>query len=212
MNDPSRRENEHFENEVLRIARARWPSAAFSGAMIIDGREVDGVFDTEECVHVIEATTSRKRDKAKDDIEKLTKSLDRLQATSGTRAVRGWFITRDEPTADQRRVADKHRSIINTLSFSQFQMAIVDSKAYLRARDDYPFGSVRDPAPKPSSRPRRLVPDVLGVLRSEGLAIPDKMRGTVVWRPNRSDRARIGRMISAPTELCDSVLERCSSL
>ena len=153
MNDPTRRENEHFENEVLRIARARWPSAAFSGTRIIDGREVDGVFETEECVHVIEATTSRKRDKAKDDIEKLTKSLDRLQATSGTRAVRGWFITRDEPTADQRRVADKHRSIINTLSFSQFQMAIVDSKAYLSARDDYPFGSVRDPAPKPSSRP-----------------------------------------------------------
>jgi len=45
-----------FENEVRRIARQLWPAAAHDGAAIINGRETDGVFVTEECVHLIECT------------------------------------------------------------------------------------------------------------------------------------------------------------
>jgi len=72
--------------------------------------------------------------------------LGKLKRKSGTRAVRGWWITRDEPTADQRKISDKHRDSVNTLSFSQFQARLIDSRAYLNARDNYVFGSVRDPA------------------------------------------------------------------
>lgn len=152
MNDAIRRENAQFENEVRRIARALWPSAEFDGATVMEGQERDGVFATEDCIHVVEATTSRNKEKARQDLIKITKLSKKLQNRSGNLAVRGWFVTRDEPTADQHDVAKKYKNNINTLSFSQFQARLIDSKAYLSARDDYVFGSVRDPAtgqPKP---------------------------------------------------------------
>ena len=59
-------------------------------------------------------------------------------------------------------------------------------------------------------RARRLVSDVLHVLQSEGLAVPDKTRGMTIWRPDRGKRARVGRMIAAPTITDDPVLIKCS--
>ena len=59
---------------------------------------------------------------------------------------------------------------------------------------------------------RRLVPDVLRVLQSEGLAAPDRSRGAVIWRPDRSSRTRVGRMISAPATDKDAVLRQCGTL
>ncbi len=146
MDNALRKESKHFEDEVRRIARALWPEAEFSGADIMDSKEVDGVFETEDCIHIVEATISRRMEKAKQDVNKISKLLRKIQGKSGTRAVRGWFVTRDEPTADQRKVTDKFRSSINVLSFSQFQARLIDSRSYLSARDVYPFGSVRDPA------------------------------------------------------------------
>lgn len=146
MDNALNKETKQFENEVRRIARALWPEAEFSGAGIMESREVDGVFETEDCIHIVEATVSRRMEKAKQDVDKINKLLRKLQGKSGTRAVRGWFITRDEPTADQRRITDKFKGSINVLSFSQFQARLIDSKSYLSARDVYPFGSVRDPA------------------------------------------------------------------
>lgn len=105
-----REEHEEFENEVRRIARARWPAADRGGAAIIDGRERDGVFETEECIHLIEAVTSRKLEKAPDDIRKLTSLATKFQRTTSTKAVRCWFVTRDEPTPDQRRAYPRPRS------------------------------------------------------------------------------------------------------
>ena len=61
-------------------------------------------------------------------------------------------------------------------------------------------------------RARRLVSDVLHVLQSEGLAVPDRTRGMTIWRPGRGKRARVGRMISAPTITDDPVFMKCSNL
>ena len=146
MRTGMRQEEEHFENEVRRIARALWPSAEFSGSSFVGHRETDGIFETEDCIHIVEATTSRRLDKAKQDLTKLGKSIEKQRSKSGSRVVRGWFITRDEPTADQRNFSQKFKQSINTLSFSQFQGRLIDTNAYLDARDTYPFGSVRDPA------------------------------------------------------------------
>lgn len=140
-----RAQQEHFENDVRRIARARWPSAAYGGAAVFEGRERDGVFETEECIHLIEATVSRKLDKARQDINKLVAHAAKLQKTTSTKVVRCWFVTRDEPTADQRTAGEKHRPQLTVLGFSQFQAGLVDATAYLAARADYAFGSVRDP-------------------------------------------------------------------
>lgn len=146
VNREMRKEHKDFENEVRRIARGLWPDAEFSGASVVEGREIDGVFETEDCIHVVEATTSQGMEKARQDVSKIQKLLTKLQGKSGTRAVRGWFVTRNEPTGDQRKVTEKYRKSINVLSFSQFQARLIDSKSYISVRDAYHFGSVRDPA------------------------------------------------------------------
>ena len=140
------RDNAVFEDEVRRIARALWPSAEFGGAEQFEGREFDGSFVTEDCIHLMEATISRRKEKARQDIEKLDRRI-QTESRRGTRyrSLRGWFITKDEPTAEQRGVAKPYRDHINVLSFSQFQARLIDSHAYLAARDNHSFGSVRDP-------------------------------------------------------------------
>ena len=135
-----------FENEARRIARELWPSAQYSGADIVDGRERDGIFETEECLHLVEATISRSADKAAEDAKKLSKLAKTYQSKTPTKAVKCWFITRDEPTAEQRAAVQKYRDLVNILSFSQFQSRLIDVRTYIQARNNYPFGSVRDPA------------------------------------------------------------------
>ncbi len=144
--DATRAASEQFEDEVRRIARQLWPGARFSGAAMLEGRERDAVFETEECIHIVEATTSRKKEKAQSDVSKLAALAGKLQRKTTIKAVRGWLVTRDEPTADQRRAAERHRPVVTILSFGQFQSLLIDSRAYLTARDNYVFGSVRDPA------------------------------------------------------------------
>ena len=175
MKDATREENERFAAEVLRIARALWPSAEFDGASVVEGREVDGVFTTEDCIHFLEATTSRKRDKAKQDIEKLRKNIGRQRSRGGTRAPRGWFITRDEPTADQRDVGEKHRQDINILSMEQFRSRLIDSHGYLSARDDYAFGSVRDPVTGKHNTSVTYVPIDIQKVGYDGVVSPQSL-------------------------------------
>ena len=140
-----------FENEVRRIARELWPQAEYDGALVMEGRERDGIFETEECVHLIECTVSRAQQKAKDDAHKLAALAKKLQPKHPQKAIKCWFITRDEPSPDQRTsVKEKYNSVC-VLSFAQFQSKLIDVGSYLSLRMNYPFGSVRDPA-NPSSR------------------------------------------------------------
>lgn len=151
-----------FEDEVRRIARQLWPESQYSGSEIRDGRERDGVFETEECVHLIEATTSRKKEKAEKDVGKMMKLARKLQASRPSKVVKSWFITLEEPTADQRGVIDKHRPRAVAASFQQFQAKLIDARAYLAARNNYSFGSVRDPDSGDTSPAVEYVPlDIL---------------------------------------------------
>ncbi len=137
-------EDQIFENEVRRIARQLWPIAQYDGASIVENRERDGIFETEECIHLIEATTSRKKNKAYDDSKKLITLATRYK-TKKWKAIKCWFITKDEPTADQRSEINKHKGQVIALSFTQFQSKLIDVNTYLSLRDKYYFGSVRDP-------------------------------------------------------------------
>ncbi len=133
-----------FEAEVLRIARAMWPQAENSGAAIVGGRERDGIFITEDQVALIEATTDRTKAKAAKD----GKKLDDLARDYGRRypmhAVKAWFVTLHEPTADQRQVIKALKNAaVQPVSFSQFRSRLIDARAYLEARSDHPFGSAR---------------------------------------------------------------------
>ncbi|MEX2978750.1 NACHT domain-containing NTPase [Serratia fonticola] len=136
----------HFENEVRRIARARWPEAQYSGAAIINGRERDGIFDTEDVTHYVEATTSKRADKAKEDTKKIFDLMLQQHKTGSMKGAIGWFVTKDEPTADQREEVRKYgKQQVKAVSFSQFQQALVDVSAYLSARERHFFGSIKDP-------------------------------------------------------------------
>jgi hypothetical protein len=89
-----------FEREVRRIARLLWPAAEGAGALMIAGREHDGVFETEECVHFVESTTSRAEKKAVEDCLKMTAAAEASRKQRPEKAVKCWFITREDPTAD----------------------------------------------------------------------------------------------------------------
>jgi hypothetical protein len=112
----------------------------------VEGRERDGVFETEDCIHLIEATVSRSMDKAVQDSKKLATHAKKLQVQNPQKAVKCWFITRDEPTADQRTALRNNGGTVTPASFAQFQGKLIDVTSYLTLRANYPFGSVRDPA------------------------------------------------------------------
>lgn len=138
-----------FENEVRRIARARWPQAQFDGAAMKNGKERDGVFETEDVVHYVEATTSRRADKAKDDTKKMFGAMAEQQRSGSMKGAVGWFITREEPTADQREEVKTYgKQQVKAVSFSQFQQALIDVPAYFERRENHMFGSVIDPVTK----------------------------------------------------------------
>lgn len=136
---------EEFEAEVSSIARALWPQAEVSGPVMRQGRERDGEYETAEITHLVECTIERTKSKAEDDIEKLRKRIHYLRRGEPNHLYKGWFVTLHEPTADQRAVAEKATVPLEAISFREFRRKLVDAEAYLSARDDYPFGSVRDP-------------------------------------------------------------------
>lgn len=138
-------EQRFFEDEVRRIARQLWPEAQYQGSEIKDGRERDGVFQTEDCVHLVEATVSRSKTKAEDDAKKLASLAKRLQSRISDKAIKCWFVTKHEPTAEQREAVRKQSQSITSLSFAQFQSKLVDVMSYISLRSAYHFGSVRNP-------------------------------------------------------------------
>jgi hypothetical protein len=93
-----------FEDDVRRLARARWNlPAGKGGSEFIDHQEIDSVCRTEEIVHLLMCTTERKVDKVRKDVAKLIKARESLQRQGET--VKLWEVTEEEPTADQRRCA-----------------------------------------------------------------------------------------------------------
>jgi hypothetical protein len=128
--------NEEFEDEVRRIARALWPQAQYQGSSVEDKQERDGVFITDEVVHLIECTTSRKKDKALEDIRKLDQLAKRMRKDHPMHVVKCWFVTRDEPTALQRNQAKRVDSHINVVSVRQFRDKLIQVSEYLSARAD----------------------------------------------------------------------------
>lgn len=139
----------HFEEEVGRIARYRWPSAEYGGPSMVDGKERDGIFITEDNVHLVECTTSRTKDKAEKDLGKLFELYTQFRKSHQDKAIKCWFVTQHEPTADQRDCRKKFKAapenLFNIVSFAQFQSKLIDSRDYLQCRLNHKFGSIYDP-------------------------------------------------------------------
>lgn len=143
-------ESAHFENEVRRVARYRWPAAEFAGAEMIGGKERDGVFVTDDCVHLVESTTSREKAKALKDLEKLYELSKEQRKLHSDKVIKCWFITRHEPTADQRacrkEIKGAQEGLFNVVSFHHFHSKLIDTFEYLQDREQHKFGSIYDPA------------------------------------------------------------------
>ena len=171
-----------FENRVRQIARHLWPSAAFSGSSKEGGRERDGIFITEEMAHLIECTTSRSKAKAEQDARKLTRLADEMTNRYPTKGVKGYFITRDEPTADQRDAVEKiGAKKVWALSYSQFLSMIIDAESYLDCRMAYPFGSMQDPETESRTATSDLIAPIFstptGETFSVGKVVPELESG-----------------------------------
>jgi hypothetical protein len=69
----------------------------------VDGREHDGIVETEECIHVLEATTSRKKEKAEEDCKKIAGLGQKLQKTTTTKAVRAGSLRETSPRPTKGR-------------------------------------------------------------------------------------------------------------
>ena len=163
-----------FENEVRAIARHLWPNAAYSGSAKEGGRERDGVFITDEMVHLIECTVSRRKDKAIQDTQKLEGLAKEMQRRYPTKGVKGYFITLEEPTSEQRdSVRRIGKGYVVSLSFSQFRSQMIDARSYLNARLQYPFGSMYDPETKSRTTPSHLISRHLVTRNGEALEIAD---------------------------------------
>lgn len=96
-------------------------------------------------VVAIEATTSRFVEKAQKDGPKLKQLCDQLATAHRFKAIKGFFITRDEPTAQQRDAIRAAGGPITACSLAQFRSQLIDSRDYLECRKMYPFGSARNP-------------------------------------------------------------------
>ena len=111
---------------------------------MISGLERDGSFVTPDVVHYIECTISKSKSKATQDIRKLDTTLEKLERRY-RRPVILWFITKEEPTAEQTAIAQIPNNPVRILSLNNFISTIFDAAEYLHLRGTYNFGSVRDP-------------------------------------------------------------------
>lgn len=131
-----------FEEEVRRVARLIWASDEVN-AQIVHGRERDGVYEGDEIIYIIEATTLRTRKKIEDDGKKTNDTVKELRRTSGKFA-KGFLVTLHDPTADQIEAARPYSKTLQLLSFDEFKSKLVDARSYLSNRESMPFGSIYD--------------------------------------------------------------------
>lgn len=90
-----------FELQVREIARALWEvDPGEAGAAYVDAHERDLIYNTGFVTHYMEMTTERRIAKVKGDLPKMLQYRDKYSVAGHSVVL--WYITKDEPTADQR--------------------------------------------------------------------------------------------------------------
>lgn len=105
-------------------------------------RELDGIARLRDVTHLLMVTTSTRLDKVQGDVKKL-QSAETIERTRAV-AVSKWLITEKQLDAQHIEYARKFNVIAITLD--QFQRRFFDSARYLRLRNQWAFGSARDPS------------------------------------------------------------------
>lgn len=140
----NRVDDQAFEDEVRRIAALLYPDPQ-GGASIEQGRERDGVYVTEDTVALVEATRSTGLEKAQKDGAKLKSLANEMARKYPYHAVKAFFITEKDPTAHQLDAIRKLGAPLAASSFHSFRNRLINVSDYLSVRNDYAFGSARDP-------------------------------------------------------------------
>lgn len=145
MASDARRQEVEFEQEVRRVARWLYPDTDGDGAIMFNGRERDGVFVNDDVAVAIESTVSQAKGKALSDARKLDELCLHLQAEYPDREVKGYLVTRLEPTAEQRSaVQGVGNHLVTIISFDVFRNRLLKVADYLAHRREGSFGSARD--------------------------------------------------------------------
>ncbi len=190
-----------FEDEVRRVARALWPSSQAQGAAIVDGREVDGLYQSEEVIHHVEATMDRTVAKARHDGPKLRDHLKRNRSGRGKFA-KAWFVTYHDPTGDQRKVLhNEFDRNIEVISFEDFRGKLINAREYLHLRDLSDWGSPTDPRTLSRVNLPAYVPLQLSVLMDKPIttmqkATPSNRAGAAVGLDALIEALRAGSRIA----------------
>ncbi|MEV4387227.1 NACHT domain-containing protein [Micromonospora sp. NPDC049580] len=139
-------EEQVFEAEVLRVARALFgKSNPFQGSQNVHGRERDGIFESPDAVVLIECTVSGRKDKAVSDGLKLAKLCEQYGRTHPLKLIKGYFVTKDEPSSEQRGAIQRLKAPVVACSLKQLRAQLIDSQEYISLRPNYAFGSARHP-------------------------------------------------------------------
>lgn len=135
-----------FEAQVRRVAEAVWnlppgrcQPTYYPNDPVVS--ELDGIARLRDVTHLVMATTSTRLDKVKEDVKKLH-SAELIERTHAV-AVSKWLIT--EKQLDAQHVEHARKSNVIALTLEQFQRRFFDSAKYTSLRDQYAFGSARDP-------------------------------------------------------------------
>ena len=137
-----------FERRGLTLARALHDPFGTQGAITYKGRERGRMFDRNDTIHAYEFTIDTKKLKATKDGEKLVELLAGLgrEAEHRFKGRIGWFVTLNEPTADQRseisRISKASGETVHAISISTMHQRICNSELYIQARNNAPFGSI----------------------------------------------------------------------
>ncbi len=134
-----------LESLVRKLGRIKWQTNG--GSENIGGSQIDGVFRTAECTHLVEVTIERSMQKVRDDVNKLIAA--KRHEEGNAFLVDCWMVMSVEPTPDQRSLA--HSSKVRLVTIDEFLEPILCKEEYLYLRPRYFFGSVGDPAGKDSA-------------------------------------------------------------
>ncbi|WP_095589217.1 NACHT domain-containing protein [Actibacterium ureilyticum] len=138
-------DNYEFEAFVRKVAVECWGASGYSGAIVVDGKERDGILENDHHIYCLEITTSKNSKHTHDSCKKLDGLVKRLRGKHPDKGVTGWYITRFDPTGDQGAVLSEFQSIVNHRTYDAFYANMIDAKEYLIEREKKPFGSIRGP-------------------------------------------------------------------
>jgi len=139
MSDPGK----DFERLVVDFCKNNWDPEAVRENRFVEGREVDILVETSSELIIIECTIERNKKKAEQDITKIREVRRALVGDGTHRTVRGFFVTKHEPSPEIHAVAAANGSWISARSLPSFISAYCGGETYLNARKKRPFGSVR---------------------------------------------------------------------